>query len=91
MSNDDFEWLNDNWAPNYGTPDFSIYDSPGGGTPAGHASQVGQRACQATEHVDQPSGEDTLPLLRLSGWESGKRYDKNDPVCIHYDFWWKIS
>ena len=31
------------------------------------------------------------PLLRLSGWNADKQYDKNNPVCIHYDFRWKIS
>jgi hypothetical protein len=32
-----------------------------------------------------------LPLLRLSGWEPNKQYDKNNPECIHYDFRWKVS
>lgn len=41
--------------------------------------------------ADQPSGEQPLPLLRLSGWDNEKQYDKHSPVCIHYDFQWKIS
>jgi hypothetical protein len=41
--------------------------------------------------VDQIGGEHALPLLRLSGWEANKQYDKNNPVCIHYDYRWKIS
>src|SRR5277367_770599 len=49
------------------------------------------RASPAAERVDQPSGEHALPLLRLSGWKSDKQYDKNNPVCIHYDFRWKVS
>jgi hypothetical protein len=49
------------------------------------------RASPAGERVDQVSGEDALPLLRLSNWKSGKQYDKNNPICIHYDFRWKIS
>ncbi len=43
------------------------------------------------EQADQPSGERALPLLRLSGWDSNKQYDKNNPECIHYDFRWKVS
>lgn len=43
------------------------------------------------ERANQPSGEHALPLLRLSNWESGKQYDKTNPVCIHYDFRWKVS
>jgi hypothetical protein len=48
-------------------------------------------ASPAAERADQPSGGHTLPLLRLSGWDSEKQYDKHNPVCIHYDFQWKIS
>jgi hypothetical protein len=46
---------------------------------------------QAAERVDQTGSERTLSLLRLSGWEVDKQYDKNNPVCIYYDFRWKIS
>jgi len=60
-------------------------------TAAEQASPVAQRASQAAERVDQPSGEHALPLLRLNGWKSDKQYDKNNPVCIYYDFRWKIS
>ena len=79
MENTDFDWLNDSWASNL---EFSGFDSPRAGT-ATEASQTADR-------VDQP-GEHTLPLLRLSGWEADKQYDKNNPICIHYDFRWKIS
>ncbi|KAH9231409.1 hypothetical protein K456DRAFT_1790676, partial [Colletotrichum gloeosporioides 23] len=43
------------------------------------------------EQNDQPSGDRTLPLLRLSDWDSTKQYDKKNPECIHYDFRWKVS
>lgn len=43
------------------------------------------------EQTDQPSGDRVLPLLRLSDWNSIRQYDKNNPVCIHYDFRWKVS
>jgi hypothetical protein len=82
MENIDFDWLDGNHALNYRTPEFS-------GSP--RASPVAQRASPAAERVDQPSGEHALPLLRLSGWKSDMQYDKNNPVCIHYDFRWKIS
>jgi hypothetical protein len=60
-------------------------DSLWAGTAAEPASQAGDRA-------EQTGGEHaSLPLLRLSGWELDKQYDKNNPVCIHYDFRWKIS
>jgi hypothetical protein len=32
-----------------------------------------------------------LPLLRLGAWKSDQQYDKNNPICIHYDFRWKVS
>ena len=81
MENTDFDWLNGNWASNL---EFSTLDSPRAGTAAEPASQAAERA-------DQTGSERALPLLRLSGWEVDKQYDKNNPVCIHYDFRWKIS
>jgi hypothetical protein len=80
MDNVSFDWLDSNYPLNYGTPKVPASSS--------------LRACQASlavERADQPSGEHTLPLLRLSGWKSDKHYNKNNPVCIHYDFRWKIS
>ncbi|KFY26196.1 hypothetical protein V491_01425 [Pseudogymnoascus sp. VKM F-3775] len=80
MANTDFDWLDGDYASNHRTPEFLTSDSP-----------RANRASPAAEQVDQPSGEHALPLLRLSGWKSGKQYDKNNPVCIRYDFRWKIS
>ncbi|ELR06464.1 hypothetical protein VC83_03635 [Pseudogymnoascus destructans] len=77
MESIDFDWLNGDYALNISTPVASTSGSP--------------RASPAAERVDQPSGERALPLLRLSGWKSDKQYDKNNPICIHYDFQWKIS
>jgi len=37
---------------------------------------------QATERVNQPSGQHALSLLQLSGWENYKQYDKNNPVYM---------
>ena len=84
MENIDFDWLDGNCALNYGSSECSTSGSP-------RASPAAEQASPAAERVDQPSGEHALPLLRLSGWESDKQYDKNNPVCIHYDFRWKIS
>ncbi|KAI9762389.1 MAG: hypothetical protein M1840_001250 [Geoglossum simile] len=81
MENTDFDWLNGNWASNL---EFFTSNSPKAGTAAEPASQAGGR-------VDLTGSELALPLLRLSGWEEDKQYDKNNPVCIHYDFRWKIS
>jgi hypothetical protein len=80
MDNITFDWPDSDCPLNYGTPEVPASSSP-------RASQ----ASPAVERADQPSGEHTLPLLRLSGWKSDKHYDKNNPVCIHYDFRWKIS
>ena len=80
MENTDYDWLNGNWASNLESP---ISDSPRAGT-------VAEPASQAAELVET-GGEHALPLLRLSGWKVDKQYDKNNPVCIHYDFRWKIS
>jgi hypothetical protein len=81
----DDDWLDGNWASDYGTPEFLTSDDPRAGT------ATEQPASQAAEHVDQPSGEYALPLLRLSGWERDKQYDKNNPVCMHYSYHWKLS
>jgi hypothetical protein len=81
MENTDFDWLNGNWASNL---DFSGFDSP-------RAATAAKPASQASERVNQTGGEHALPLLRLSSWEEEKQYNKNNPVCIHYDFRWKIS
>jgi len=55
MENADFDWLDSNWASNF---EFSTSDSPRPGIAAEPASQ-------ASERVDQTSGEHALPLLRL--------------------------
>jgi hypothetical protein len=75
MENTDFDWLNSDWASNV---EFPISDSPRAGT-------VAEPASQAAELVDE-RGEHALPLLRLSGWRADKQYNKNNPVCIYYDF-----
>jgi hypothetical protein len=74
-----FDWP-DSDALDYRTPEVPTASSL-------RASQ----ASPAAERADQPSGEQTLPLLRPSGWKSDKQCDKNKPVRIHYDFRWKIS
>ena len=80
MENTTFDWLDSGYSLNYRTPEVPTSSSPR----ASPASPVAERA-------DPPSGGRALPLLRLSGWESEKQYDKSNPVCIHYDFRWKIS
>ena len=77
------DWLDGSGAFDYGTPEVPT-GSPGGGTAA-------EQASPAPDRVDQPSGEDVLPLLRLGAWNSDQQYDKNNPICIHYDFRWKVS
>jgi hypothetical protein len=78
MENTDFDWLDGNWASNL---EF----------PISRAGTVAEPASQAAERIDEPGGEHALPLLRLSGWQVDRQYDKNHPICIHYDFRWKIS
>jgi hypothetical protein len=63
------------WASNYDNAVFLTSDSPVTGTDA-------EPVRPAAEQADQPSGGQALPLLRLSGWESEKQYDKHNPVCI---------
>jgi hypothetical protein len=81
METTDFDWLNGNWASDL---EFLPSDSPRAGIAAEPASQVGER-------VDQTGSELALPLLRLSGWERGKQYDKNNLVYMHYSCQWKLS
>ncbi|CAM6001812.1 unnamed protein product [Sphagnum balticum] len=73
MESIDFDWLDGNWASNL---EFRTSDSLRAGAAAEAASQA----------VDQTGGEHALPLLRLSGWKMDKQHDKNNPVCIYYDF-----
>jgi hypothetical protein len=80
MENSTFDWLDSDYSLNYGTPEVPTSSSP-------RASQ----ASPAAKRADQPSGEHALLLLQLSGWESEKQYNKGNPMCIHYDFRWKIS
>ena len=88
MENGEIDLLDGNWTP---SSDFWASDSPRAGPAAEKASPVAQEASQAAEPVDQASGEHALPLLRLSGWERDKQYDKNNPVCMHYSCQWKLS
>ena len=55
------------------------------------SSPRARQASPAAERADPPSSTRAIPLLRLSGWRRDKQYDKNNPVCIHYDYRWKIS
>ncbi|KAK4148502.1 hypothetical protein C8A00DRAFT_47649 [Chaetomidium leptoderma] len=87
----DFEWPDGDFASNYGALEFPASDGPRVGPAAEGASPLAERADLLAEQADQRTGESTLPLLRLSGWEPNKQYDKNNPECIHYDFRWKIS
>lgn len=91
MENLDFEWPHGDFALNYGAVEFLTPESPRVGPAAEGASPYAERADPPAEQADQRSGESTLPLLRLSGWEPNKQYDKNNPECIHYDFRWKVS
>jgi hypothetical protein len=80
MENTTFDWPDGDYSLNYRTPEVPTSSSP-------RASRAGPAAGRA----DPPSGKHVLPLLRLSGWKVDKQYDKNNPVCIYYDFRWKIS
>jgi hypothetical protein len=62
----------------------AAFNSPGDSTAA-------EQAGPAPDQVDQPSGGQALPLLRLGAWKSNQQCDKNNPTCIHYDFRWKVS
>ena len=70
MENVDFNWLDSDYALTYKTPEPLTSSSLG----------VNAAASPATERLDQPSGERVLPLLRLSGWESNKQYDKDNLI-----------
>jgi hypothetical protein len=75
------DWLDGSGAFNYGTPQIPT-GSPGGGIAA-------ERAGPAPDQTS--GGEHALPLLRLGAWRSDQKYNKNNPICIHYDFRWKVS
>ncbi|CAG9955928.1 unnamed protein product [Clonostachys rosea f. rosea IK726] len=78
------DWLGDNFEIDFRTPELP-FDSPAANP---RPSPI---ATQEAGRTEPPSGEHDLPLLRLSGWERDKQYDKANPECIHYDFKWKVS
>ncbi|KAK2061324.1 hypothetical protein LY76DRAFT_614430 [Colletotrichum caudatum] len=86
-----FDWLDDDCAISYDTPDIPTSDSTNDGPAAEQPNSTVERAGSVPEQTDQPSGDRALPVLRLSDWSSTKQYDKNNPECIHYDFRWKVS
>src|SRR6266566_9874768 len=59
MKNINFDWLDGDYALNYGTPEFLTSDSPGVGPAVKRASPVAEQA-------EQQSGERVLPFLRLN-------------------------
>ncbi|KAH6661717.1 hypothetical protein B0J14DRAFT_622130 [Halenospora varia] len=67
MENRPFDRLNSDHSLNYGTA-----VNPTSGGPSA------RQASPAAEQADQPSGGQALPLLRLSGWDSEKQYDKHN-------------
>ncbi|KAF6783012.1 hypothetical protein CSOJ01_15944 [Colletotrichum sojae] len=90
MENIDFDWLDANSAIDYGTPELLTSDSLRASSVAEHAIPIADRS-DSIEQTEQPRGDRVLPLLRLGDWQSTKQYNKNDPICIHYDFRWKVS
>jgi len=69
MENTPFNRLQSDHFLNYGNPVDPTFGGP----------DV-LAANPAAEQADQLSGEQALPLLRLSGWDSEKQYDKHNPV-----------
>src|SRR6266536_1941090 len=68
MENTTFDWLDSEYSVNYRTQEVP--------TSSGPRASPASSATPAAERADQPSGGHALPLLRLSGWESEKQYDK---------------
>lgn len=73
---DNFDSFNDNY--DLRTPGRDR--SPGAITPA-----------QEPNRADTATPTRRLPLLRLNDWEADKQYDRSNPICIHYNFVWKVS
>lgn len=82
MESINFDWLDDDYPLSYETPEFPT---------ASNGQAVELAANPTAERPGQPSGDTSLALLRSSGGESNKRYDRSNPHCIHYDFRWKVS
>ncbi|KAL0929600.1 uncharacterized protein CTRU02_215498 [Colletotrichum truncatum] len=91
MAGPSFDWPDDGFTIGYEIPELPTYDFPTDGPIGGQPSSIADRAGSVVEQADQPSGNLALPLLRLTDWDSTKQYDKDNPVCIHYDFRWKVS
>lgn len=70
------DWLGGDYAFDYSTPVLPTLSSPS--------------APSRAERDEPPSGEETLPLLRLRDRHSDRQYDKSQPHCIHYDLCGKV-
>ena len=82
MESINIDWLDDDYPFSYETLEFPT---------AGNGQAVELATNPTTKRPGQPSGDNSLALLRSSGGESNKRYDRSNPQCIHYDFRWKVS
>ncbi|KAI9146746.1 hypothetical protein HJFPF1_13484 [Paramyrothecium foliicola] len=91
MATNDFQFWDD-LIPDYRTPELLT-------TPAHSASpspipspDTSHRLDDEPEPADrgQRQGSGRLPLLHRADWQQDWRYDENNPICIHYDFQWRL-
>ncbi|EJP61466.1 uncharacterized protein BBA_09602 [Beauveria bassiana ARSEF 2860] len=59
-------------------------------TPGRDTSPSVNTSAEDPDRADTATPTRRLPLLRLNDWEADRQYDKNNPICIHYDFVWKV-
>ncbi|PWI65123.1 hypothetical protein PCL_07422 [Purpureocillium lilacinum] len=76
MENPAVDWLGEDYAFDYSTPELPTLNSPT------HPARPSEPSRQAANKL--------LPLLRLRDWHSDRQYDKNQPDCIHFDLCWKV-
>ncbi|CAG9955433.1 unnamed protein product [Clonostachys rosea f. rosea IK726] len=65
--------------------EYINHESP---APLTSGSQIATQCAEASATV---SRQRPFPLLRLSDCEEGKFYDRENPICIHYNIEWKVS
>ncbi|KAI9146698.1 hypothetical protein HJFPF1_13603 [Paramyrothecium foliicola] len=77
MATDDFQFWDD-LIPDYRTPEL-LDDSRLLDDDEPERADRGERR-----------GSGRLPLLHRSEWQRDRQYDEKNPICIHYDFQWKL-
>ncbi|KAF1729921.1 hypothetical protein CRV24_010465 [Beauveria bassiana] len=72
-------------------PNLEFLDEYDLRTPGRDRSPSVNTSAEEPNRADAGKSKRNLPLLKLNNWEADRQYDRRNPICIHYDFVWKVS